>query len=122
MCTQKITNQAKLAWSKLKEFLACRNALRITYFNYHSTKEVRKGPTEDQSKFDVWKNIKLVVLRSNQYMIMMQANQWVLNHSQTSLYVVQQMRKKLQNDTLHQAHLHTHTHTPQNFTTQEHSK
>jgi hypothetical protein len=31
-------------------------------------------------------------------MIMMQANPWVLNHSQTSLCVVQQMRKKLQND------------------------
>jgi hypothetical protein len=40
-------------------------------------------------------------------MIMMQANQWVLNHSQTSLCVVQQMRKELQNDKSYQAHLHT---------------
>ena len=108
ICTQKLTNQATLAWSNLNEFLACRNASRITHFNYHSTKEIRKRLTQDQSLFDVWKNIKLVVLRSNQHMTMMQANQWVLNQSQTSLCVVQQMRKKLQNDMPYQAHLHTH--------------
>jgi len=49
----------------------------------------------------------------------MQANQWVLNHSQTSLCVVQQMRKKLQNDMPYQAHLHTQI---KNFKTQEHSR
>jgi hypothetical protein len=61
---------------------------------YHSTTEIRKRPNEDQSLFDVWKNIKLVVLRSNQHIITMQANQWVLNHSQTSLCVVQQNKKE----------------------------
>lgn len=40
-------------------------------------------------------------------MIMMQANRWVLNHSQTSLCVVQQMRKKLHNDMPYQAQVHT---------------
>jgi hypothetical protein len=64
-------------------------------------------PIADQSLFDVWKNIKLVVLMSNQHMIMVQANQWVMNHSQTSWCVVQQMRKNLQNDMPYQAHLHT---------------
>lgn len=47
-------------------------------------------------------------------------NQWVLNHSHTSLCVVQQMRKKLQNDMPYPAHLHTQR--SQNFTTQEHSR
>jgi hypothetical protein len=51
----------------LKEFLSCRNASRITHFNNHSTKEIRERPTETQSLFDVWLNIKLVVLRRHDY-------------------------------------------------------